>query len=271
MCRADLILLLSMTSAMLPRLAPLEYSAAHYLAVHLDRVHHACTRLLSLLAVLTSPLHHLVQALKEAASNGREPGRTLTSYPTQKWLGFSTGPLQQPSAFLHSLSAGSGSSVHLVNAVAHVSQALAPSASLVLHVLLYNSLSLCNLLLPAAVVASTPPSRTFNLHVLTLLSHAHNSPKALADAANIMLKMSPDNPSWLLSDVVCSSVVGEWLCRHFTPLAVTAQLYDKAVAKLAPQVMNKEEFVRLFLEDLELVVLSQGAPVLHLLSAIAGT
>ena len=272
-CRADLVLLLSMASAMLPRLAPLEHTAAHYLSVHLERVHRACSQLLTLLVVMTSPLDLLVQALKEAApSSGGGAGHTVKSRPSKNWISWNSGPLQQPSAYLLSTSAGSGSSgVHLVNTLTHLTRALAPSASLVLHALLYRRLSLCNMLLPAAVVTNTTASRAFILHVHAILSHAHNCPEALADAASLALKTTPDSSTPLLSDVLCHNVVGEWLCHHFTPLAVTAQLYDKAVTKLAPQYTKKEELVFLFLEDLESVVVSQGAPVLHLLSALAGT
>lgn len=269
--RADLVLLLSMASAMLPRLAPLQPAAAHHLSVHLERLHHACFRLLTLLAILTSPLDLLVQALKEVAPRSEEgASHTVISRPSTSWVGWNTGPLQQPSAYMLSTFAGSGNSLHLVNTITHLSQSIAPSTSSVLHSLLHNSLSLCKVLLPAAVATNTTSSRAFTLHVLSLLSCAHNCPKALADAAGLTLQTTSGSSALLLSNVLHHNVVGEWLCRHFTPLSVTAQLYDKAVTKLTPQHTSKEELVLLFFEDLESVVVSQGAPVLNLLSAVAG-
>ena len=266
------MVLLSMASATLPRLAPLDHTATHYLSVHLERVHHACSRLLTLLALLTSPLDLVVQALQEAAPpSGGGASRPVMPCPSMDWMSWNTGPLQQPLAYLPPTSAASDSSHHLVNTVTHLSQALAPAASMVLHALLYNGLSLCKLLLPAAVVTNTTASRAFTLNLLTLLSHAHNCPKALADAADLTLKSTAGSSTHLLSDILFSSVVGEWLCRHFAPLALTAQLYDKAMTKLTPKYTSKNELVFLFLEDLESVVVSQEAPVLHLLSAVAGT
>ena len=155
------------------------------------------------------------------------------------WMTWNTGPLQQPLAYLPPTSAANDSSLHLVNTVTHLSQALAPGASMVLHALLYNRLSLCKLLLPAAVVINTTASRTFTLHLLTLLSHTHNCPKALADAAGLTLKSTAGSSTHLLSDILLSSVVGEWLCRHFAPLTVTAQLYDKAMTKLTPKYTSR--------------------------------
>ena len=270
-CRADLVLLLSMASATLPRLAPLDHTAAHYLSVHLERVHHACSRLLTLLALLTSPLDLMVQALQEAAPpSGGGASRSVMPCPSMSWMTWNTGPLQQLLAYLPPTSAASDNSLHLVNTVTHLSQALAPGASMVLHALLYNRLSLCKLLVPAAVVTNTTASRAFTLHLLTLLSHTHNCPKALADAAGLTLKSTAGSSTHLLSDILFSSVVGEWLCRHFAPLAVTAQLYDKAMTKLTAKYSNKAKLVFLFLEDLESVVVSLGTPVLHLLSAVAG-
>ena len=266
------MVLLSMASATLPRLAPLDHTATHYLSVHLERVHHACSRLLTLLALLTSPLDLVVQALQEVAPpSGGGASRPVMPCPSMDWMSWNTGPLQQPLAYLPPTSAASDSSHHLVNTVTHLSQALAPAASMVLHALLYNGLSLCKLLLPATVVTNTTASRSFTLNLLTLLSHAHNCPKALADAADLTLKSTAGSSTHLLSDILFSSVVGEWLCRHFAPLALTAQLYDKAMTKLTPKYTGKNELVFLFLEDLESVVVSQEAPVLHLLSTVAGT
>ena len=197
-----------MASAILPRLAPLDHTAAHYLSVHLERVHHACSRLLILLALLTSPLDLMVQALQEAAPpSGGGASRSVMPCPAMSWMSWNTGPLQQPLVYLPPTSAASDSTLHLVNTVTHLSQALAPSVSMVLQALLYNRLSLCKLLLPAAAVTNTTASRAFTLHLLTLLSHTHNCPKALADAAGLTLKSTAGSYPHIYCQTFSSAVL----------------------------------------------------------------
>ena len=261
---ADVFMILSIVSTYLPYLALLTYGPDHYLAVYMDKIHFVCSKLLSLLMVVSCPLQSIQDMLQVHVSEDE-------MYSQQIWLHYfrkSGGDHVLDACYSppHSLHRHHVPDENIV----HFALALDVNIPKAVQLLLSNDCFLSKLILCSPSVSQEVANA-----ILSILRVCHHIPTALPTVLQHYLRVRQPPTEYSLSFIMGKTVLGPWISSCLQPISSMALSYGEGVSCVIkseqPQTVGgKDIFVDNLTEELRKGVQSLHKPLMFALQKISG-